>query len=48
MTDGGRVLTVTGMGDSLQEARDRAYSAIEKISFDGGFYRHDIGYRALS
>lgn len=48
VTDGGRVLAVTGMGDSLQEARDRAYSAIEKISFDGGFYRRDIGYRALS
>lgn len=45
--NGGRVLNVTARGDSLQEARDRAYEAIAKIDWDQGFYRTDIGWRAL-
>lgn len=44
---GGRVLNVTARGDSLKEARDTAYAAIEEIDWDGGFYRTDIGWRAL-
>jgi phosphoribosylamine--glycine ligase len=44
---GGRVLNVCALGASLQEARDLAYAAIETIDFPGGFYRTDIGWRAL-
>ncbi len=44
---GGRVLNVTARGDSLQEARDRAYAMIDKIDWPEGFNRKDIGWRAL-
>ncbi len=43
---GGRVLTVTGIGSDLTEARDRAYRAISHISLDGSFYRSDIALNA--
>jgi phosphoribosylamine--glycine ligase len=42
LTDGGRVLGVTALGDSLADARRRAYEAVEKIQFPGAFYRRDI------
>lgn len=45
---GGRVLGVTARGKDLEEARDRAYQAIEQIKWPGGFFRRDIGWRALS
>ncbi len=45
--NGGRVLNVTARGDSLQEARDRAYAMAEAIDWPDGFYRKDIGWRAL-
>ncbi|CAL5415702.1 unnamed protein product [Camellia sinensis] len=44
---GGRVLGVTAKGIDLQEARDRAYQAVEEVNWQGGFYRQDIGWRAL-
>ncbi len=44
---GGRVLNICARGQTLQEARDRAYDAIAKIDWPGGFYRSDIGWRAL-
>ncbi|MFU1478467.1 phosphoribosylamine--glycine ligase [Roseovarius sp. C7] len=44
---GGRVLNVTARGATLQEARDRAYAMVEDIDWPGGFYRRDIGWRAL-
>ncbi len=47
LTAGGRVLGVTAAGDSLKEALARAYQAITEIHFDGMYYRHDIGHRAL-
>jgi phosphoribosylamine--glycine ligase len=47
LSDGGRVLNVTGLGATLQEARDRAYQAIERIDWPDGFCRQDIGWRAL-
>lgn len=47
VTGGGRVLNVVGVADTLQEARDRAYEACGKISFEGMHYRKDIGARAL-
>jgi phosphoribosylamine--glycine ligase len=47
ITDGGRVLCVTALGDSLRAARQRTYEAIESIRFEGMQYRKDIGHRAL-
>jgi len=47
VTNGGRVLCVTALGDSVRMARTRAYEAVEKIRFDGMQYRKDIGHRAL-
>ena len=47
VTDGGRVLTVTAVADTLKLAKDRIYGEIETISFDGAFCRKDIGHRAL-
>jgi phosphoribosylamine--glycine ligase len=45
VTAGGRVLNVTGLGPTLEEARGRAYAAVEKITFDGAQYRSDIAAR---
>ncbi|HEV2950300.1 MAG TPA: phosphoribosylamine--glycine ligase [Gemmataceae bacterium] len=47
VTDGGRVLGVTALGDTLALAKQRAYEAVEKISFPGAFYRTDIADKAL-
>ena len=44
---GGRVLNVCALGATLHEARDLAYAAVGAIDFPGGFYRSDIGWRAL-
>lgn len=45
VTDGGRVLGVTALGESFEQAIDQAYTAISTINFDGIYYRRDIGYR---
>jgi phosphoribosylamine--glycine ligase len=44
---GGRVLAVTALGDTLAEARARAYQAVDAIDFADGFHRRDIGWREL-
>jgi len=46
LSSGGRVLTVTGTGTDLTEARDRAYRAISQIELEGSFYRSDIALNA--
>jgi phosphoribosylamine---glycine ligase len=46
-TSGGRVLNITALGNDIIEARNKVYSEIEKVKFDGAFYRKDIGHRAL-
>ena len=43
ITDGGRVLGVTALGNYLKEAREIAYTAVKKISWKGCFHRTDIG-----
>ncbi len=43
VTSGGRVIAVTAHGDSIEEARTKAYREVEKIHFEGANYRHDIG-----
>ena len=45
--NGGRVLNVTARGESLAEARDRAYAMVRRIDWPGGVNRSDIGWRAL-
>ncbi len=47
VSNGGRVLGVSAQGPDLRAARDLAYSVAEDIDWPGGFYRRDIGWRAL-
>ncbi len=47
-TAGGRVIGVTAVADTLQQARDKAYQAVEQVNFEGKYYRHDIGDKALA
>ena len=44
---GGRVLGVAARGKTIREARDRAYTAVGGVDWPEGFYRSDIGWRAL-
>lgn len=48
VTSGGRVLGVTALGSDLQQALDKAYSALDEIHFDNMHFRHDIGKKALA
>ena len=48
VTNGGRVLAVTAVRPSLEEAIDAAYSAMDMISFEGKHFRSDIGARGLN
>jgi len=47
LANGGRVLNVSALGGTVREARARAYEAISRIRWPQGFYRHDIGWRAV-
>lgn len=47
LTDGGRVLGVTAVSDTLPDAISEAYEKAEKITFGNAYYRHDIGKRAM-
>jgi phosphoribosylamine---glycine ligase len=47
VTAGGRVLAVTAVGETLEQALDRAYQGMSEIKFDGIYFRRDIGHRAL-
>jgi phosphoribosylamine--glycine ligase len=47
LANGGRVLNVSALGSTVREARARAYEAISRIRWPEGFYRHDIGWRAV-
>ncbi len=42
-TNGGRVLSVIGVGDTVEEARDDAYKNIDGVEFEGMYFRNDIG-----
>jgi phosphoribosylamine--glycine ligase len=48
VTDGGRVLCVTALGDSIRRAQQAAYDAVNLTLFEGRQYRRDIGWRALT
>jgi phosphoribosylamine--glycine ligase len=45
---GGRVLAVTGLGAGVRAAADAAYAAVQKIRWREGFFRRDIGWRAIA
>jgi phosphoribosylamine---glycine ligase len=47
LANGGRVLNVSAIGKTVREAQARAYEAISRIRWPEGFYRHDIGWRAV-
>ena len=47
-TAGGRVLCATALGDTVSAAQQNAYALAARIEWDGHFYRHDIGYRAIA
>lgn len=47
VTQGGRVLCATALGDTVAQAQQKAYELIDKIHWNGCFYRKDIGYRAI-
>jgi phosphoribosylamine--glycine ligase len=47
LANGGRVLNVSAIGKTVREAQARAYEAISRIRWPEGFYRHDIGWRAI-
>lgn len=48
VTDGGRVLCVTALGEDIAQAQKQAYAALKHIHWDDAFYRSDIGYRAVA
>ena len=47
VTDGGRVLGVTALGETIADAKSKAYRAADKIKFDGAYYRRDIADKAI-
>ena len=48
LANGGRVLNVSALGKTIREAQARAYEAVARIHWPEGFYRHDIGWRAVA
>jgi phosphoribosylamine--glycine ligase len=48
VTDGGRVLCVTALGDQVSDAQARAYRTVRQIEWPGAYFRNDIGYRAIA
>ncbi|MEZ9454130.1 phosphoribosylamine--glycine ligase [Vibrio sp. J383] len=48
VTNGGRVLCATALGNTVSEAQERAYALTKQVSWNGMFHRNDIGYRAIA
>jgi phosphoribosylamine--glycine ligase len=48
VTAGGRVLCAVALGSNVTEAQKNAYALVDKINWDGMYYRRDIGYRAIA
>lgn len=48
VTNGGRVLCAVGLADTVSEAQEKAYNAVKEITWNGMYYRSDIGHRAIS
>jgi phosphoribosylamine--glycine ligase len=47
LTSGGRVFCATALGDNLKEAQAKAYNLVDKVSFEGAFFRKDIGFKGI-
>ncbi|KTG16675.1 MULTISPECIES: phosphoribosylamine--glycine ligase [unclassified Guyparkeria] len=47
VTNGGRVLCITALGETVETAQQAAYAGVDKVHFEGGFCRRDIGWRAI-
>ena len=47
LTNGGRVLCVTALGDDLKQSSLNGYSGVQEIDWDGKYYRKDIGFRVI-
>ena len=47
VTNGGRVLCITALGETVESAQHAAYAGVDRVSFEGGFCRRDIGWRAI-
>ncbi|MFO7581731.1 phosphoribosylamine--glycine ligase [Guyparkeria sp.] len=47
VTNGGRVLCITALGETVEAAQQAAYAGVDKVKFEGGFCRRDIGWRAI-
>jgi phosphoribosylamine--glycine ligase len=47
VTNGGRVLGVTALGQTIRDAKEKAYRAVDKIKFDGAYCRRDIADKAI-
>ena len=47
LTSGGRVFCATALGSDLKQAQSKAYNLVEKVSFEGAFYRKDIGFKGI-
>jgi phosphoribosylamine--glycine ligase len=48
VTNGGRVLCVTALGNTVSEAQQQAYAAVDKINWNNVYFRRDIGYQAIA
>jgi len=48
VTNGGRVLCATALGNTVSEAQERVYAFTKQVSWNGMFHRNDIGYRAIA
>ena len=48
MTAGGRVFCATALGDNLKAAQAKAYNLVDTVSFEGAFFRKDIGFKVLN
>ena len=46
-SNGGRVLCATALGADIKDAQTKAYDLIEKVKWEGAYYRNDIGFKAL-
>ena len=47
LTSGGRVFCATALGSDLKEAQQNAYNLVEKVEFDGSYFRKDIGFKGI-
>lgn len=47
LSNGGRVLCATSLGENLEEAQEKAYKLVNKVNWDGSYYRTDIGFKGI-